>query len=80
MYVGIPHFKKSKLDPKAKKGFLVGYAFNTKGYRNWISETDQIVESISLSFKEVSNSESVSEHSGATMGPDFCDPFSVDPR
>lgn len=76
-YMGIPHQKRSsKLDPKAKKGYIVGYAFNTKGYRIWIPETDQIVQTISVSFREIP--EAVSDSSGVVLGPESCDPFSTD--
>lgn len=59
-YVGIPRQCRTKLDAKAKVGYLVGYAFKTKGYRIWIPETDRIIETINVLFDE---------GSGAVMGP-----------
>lgn len=54
----------------------MGSVFNTKGYRIWKAETDQIVETISASFREVP--QSVAERSGVVMVSESCDPFSID--
>lgn len=71
-YVGIPRVKRSKLDPKARKGILVGYAFRTKGYRILFPESGQIVETINVSF-------GTSDRSGAVMGPKTAvDPFEIE--
>jgi hypothetical protein len=37
-YVGVPQQTRGKLDPKAKRGILVGYAVSTKGYRIWLPQ------------------------------------------
>lgn len=36
--------RRNKFSDSAKKGKLVGYAFNTRGYRIWNPETDKIIE------------------------------------
>lgn len=82
-YVGVPKQKRVKLDNRAKKGFMVGYALRTRGYRVWIPEEDRIVESINVTFNEkkvfkdtISVNHSSQElevpdsHSGAVMGPE----------
>lgn len=47
-------FLNRELDARAKKDFLVGYAFRTKVYRIWIPESDEIVEISNVSFNESS--------------------------
>lgn len=82
-YVGIPSQTRTKLDPKARKGYMVGYAFSTKGYRIWLPESNKIVESIHVSFNEVFDYDD-SMHSGVMMGPEefalFPSKFGEDPR
>ncbi|GFS74189.1 hypothetical protein TNCV_969491 [Trichonephila clavipes] len=56
--------ERNKLDPKAKKGILVGYAFCTKGYRIWIPEEDKVVESRNVSFCQIDQN---SSYSGAVL-------------
>jgi transposase InsO family protein len=45
---------RSKLQPRAKMGILVGYAINTKGYRVWCpdSEKTNVRETLSVRFDE----------------------------
>ena len=66
-YVGIPKQKRYKLDPKAKKGYLVGYAFRTKGYRILVADSNKIIETINVSFNE--EVIGVNNHSGAVQEP-----------
>lgn len=42
IYIHIPKEKRRKWDVKAKKGFFVGYDENTKGYRFWLPERNQV--------------------------------------
>lgn len=51
-FVHIPKQKRSKLEPTADKGYLVGYAQKTKGYRVWLPKKRIIVETIHVSFHE----------------------------
>lgn len=69
-YIGIPRQNRDKLEAKAKKGVLIGYAFKTKGYRLWIPESDSIVESINVSFNEDMFYKSLqqAQSSGAVLG------------
>lgn len=69
-YMGIPKQLRHKLEAKAKRGVLVGYAFRTKGYRIWIPEENKIIETINVSFKEESfyGDRSNSNRSGAVLG------------
>jgi transposase InsO family protein len=69
-YTGIPRQNRGKLDAKARKGVLVGYAFRTKGYRVWIPESDKIIETINIAFKEDSfyKSQNLEKRSGAVLG------------
>lgn len=39
-----------KLNVKAKRGYLVGYAFRTKGYRILLPESNTIIESCNVTF------------------------------
>lgn len=66
-YIGIPRQKRNKLEAKAKRGILVGYAFRTRGYRIWIEDTNSIVETCNVSFDENLNYKSFSN--GAVLGP-----------
>lgn len=42
VYFHIPKERRRKWDVKAEKGFFVGYGENTKSYRVWLSERDQV--------------------------------------
>lgn len=64
----MPGQKRSKLEAKARHGILVDYAFKTQGYQIWIPETNEIVESINVSFDE--KSQPGLGCSGIAMGPD----------
>lgn len=66
-YAGVPSQKRSKLDAKARRGILVGYAFRTKGYRIWFPDSDKIEETINVSFNELIPNNI--KHSGAVLGP-----------
>ena len=63
VFVGIPRQLRHKLDAKARKGILVGYAMGTKGYRVWIPESERVVETSNVSFLKNE------QHSGAVMAP-----------
>jgi transposase InsO family protein len=52
VYVGIPRQKRNKLDLKAKRGIMVGYAFRTRGYRVWLPEENRVIETANVSFNE----------------------------
>jgi len=79
-YVGVPKQRRVKLDNRAKKGYMVGYALSTRGYRIWLPEENKIVETINVTFNEKANfkgdsfeeQSSISnfsdERSGAVMG------------
>lgn len=68
-YVGISkQCREGKLEAKARRGILVGYTFKIKGYRVWIPETNQIVESIDASFDEISKFDEISHSSGVPEG------------
>ncbi len=45
-------YRKSKLERRAKIGFLVGYSIKTRGYKIWIPEEESIVETINVAFDE----------------------------
>ncbi|GBM68167.1 Retrovirus-related Pol polyprotein from transposon TNT 1-94 [Araneus ventricosus] len=49
-FVGIPKQRRSKLQMRAKRGVMVGYALQTKGYRIYLPEERRIIETINLSF------------------------------
>jgi hypothetical protein len=51
-FVGTPKQHRKKLDMRAKRGVMVGYALQTKGYRIWIPDERRIVETINVSFEE----------------------------
>ncbi|UYV69220.1 hypothetical protein LAZ67_6002864, partial [Cordylochernes scorpioides] len=53
VFVHIPRqVRKSKLERRAIKGNLVGYALRGRGYRVWIPEMKKVVESRDCVFKE----------------------------
>ncbi|GFT97026.1 retrovirus-related Pol polyprotein from transposon TNT 1-94 [Trichonephila clavipes] len=58
-YVGVPKQLRNKLNMKAKKGIMVGYAMQTKGYRVWIPEEEKVIETCKVSFNESVNGEAV---------------------
>ena len=70
VYVGVPKQHRSKLDAKARKGILVGYAFRTKGYRVFIPELNKVIETINLTFGDEIPCDGENA-SGAVMGPYF---------
>lgn len=51
-YLGVPKQLRKKLDMRAKKGVMVGYAHRTRGFRIWIPSEKKVVESINVSFDE----------------------------
>lgn len=51
-FIHLPKFKRGKFQPKAEKGYFVGYAVNQKGYRIWYPETDIIEQSSHVIFNE----------------------------
>lgn len=51
-YIKIPKQKSWKLEACAKTRILIGYMFHTRGYRPWILETDEIIESSNVCFNE----------------------------
>ncbi|GFU40786.1 retrovirus-related Pol polyprotein from transposon TNT 1-94 [Trichonephila clavipes] len=52
LYVGTPRPLRGKLDPKAKKGILVGFALGTRGYRVWIPEDSKVIETSNVHFQK----------------------------
>ncbi|UYV64518.1 hypothetical protein LAZ67_3001075 [Cordylochernes scorpioides] len=52
-FVHVPKQRRnSKLQPRATKGILVGYSLQERGWRIWIPEKRQVVESRNCVFKE----------------------------
>uniref|UniRef100_T1J0T2 Integrase catalytic domain-containing protein n=1 Tax=Strigamia maritima TaxID=126957 RepID=T1J0T2_STRMM len=52
-YVNIPKQKQGgKLNVRAWKGIMVGYAFRTRGYRIWNPETNEVAETKHVKFQE----------------------------
>ncbi|UYV79484.1 hypothetical protein LAZ67_17002840 [Cordylochernes scorpioides] len=52
-FVHVPKQRRnSKLQPRATKGILVGYSLQGRGWRIWIPEIRQVVESRNCVFKE----------------------------
>ncbi|GBL92376.1 Retrovirus-related Pol polyprotein from transposon TNT 1-94 [Araneus ventricosus] len=62
-YVGVPRQTRSKPQMRSKKGIMVGYALQTRGYRIWIPSERRVVETINLTFNENK------VHSGAVLDP-----------
>ncbi|GFX65762.1 retrovirus-related Pol polyprotein from transposon TNT 1-94 [Trichonephila clavipes] len=58
LYVGIPRPLRGKVDPKAKKGILLGFALGTRGYRVWILEDSKVTETSNVSFQKPQQSNS----------------------
>ena len=65
VYVGIPRPLRHKLDPKAQKGIIVGYALGTKGYRVYLPDHDKVIETCNVSFPK-----SEQRESGAVLAPE----------
>ena len=65
-YYHIPDIKRSKLDAKARKGILVGYATESKGYRIYDLTDSKIAISRDVTFDEGAywdwNAEEVKRH------------------
>ncbi|UYV71898.1 hypothetical protein LAZ67_9000983 [Cordylochernes scorpioides] len=51
-FVHVPDEKRRKLDAKSKKGILVGYCSNKDGYRIWMPNSNKVVTSRDVIFKE----------------------------
>lgn len=52
-YVHVERNKRDKLDPKTKEGVLVGYAFETVGYRIWLPKERKVIETKHVKFNEL---------------------------
>lgn len=63
--------------PPVAASLLVGYAFKTRGYRVWLLEINQIIESSNVSFDE---SRCGPGCSGAALGTENYDLFPHDGR
>lgn len=73
-FVGVPKQLRRKLDMRAKKGVLVGYALNTRGYRIWLPQERKIIETINVRFDETVKQEPEkrwvsSQQQGAVLDP-----------
>lgn len=68
-YVGIPKQLRNKLAMRAKKGIMVGYAQQTRGYRIWLPAEKKVLETMNVTFDEVLKREPNSESSGAKLDP-----------
>lgn len=51
-YVGIPKQNRNKLQMRTKEGVMLGYAFDTKGYRIWLPEENRLIETCNVKFNE----------------------------
>ncbi|GFV53100.1 retrovirus-related Pol polyprotein from transposon TNT 1-94, partial [Trichonephila clavipes] len=58
-YGGVPKQLRNKLNMEGKKGIMVGYAMQTKGYRVRIPEEEKVIETCNVSFNESVNGEAV---------------------
>ncbi|GFR00853.1 retrovirus-related Pol polyprotein from transposon TNT 1-94 [Trichonephila clavata] len=52
LYVGTSRPLRGKLDPKAKKGILIGFTLGTRGYRVWIPEDSKVIETSNVRFQK----------------------------
>lgn len=52
VFYGIPKQTRTKFDLRAKQGILVGYAWQTKGYRVWIPDEHRIIETVNVRIDE----------------------------
>lgn len=68
VFVGIPSQLRQKLDPKARKGIMVGYALGTKGYRVYLPDLEKVIETCNVSFPKSEQNDS--DRSGAVMEPE----------
>ena len=48
VYISLPRQQRSKLQMRAKKGILVGYALKTRGYHKWILESKKLEETMNI--------------------------------
>lgn len=71
VYVGTPKQLRGKLDPKARKGIMVGYALSTKGYRVWIPELEKVIETCNVSFPRSDHGNVEQSSGGAVLAPEF---------
>eukprot|EP00253_Pinus_taeda_P013210 PITA_13210 len=53
-YALVPKHQRTKLDPKSKRYFFVGYGVGTKGYRLWDPTTHKIIINGDVKFNESS--------------------------
>ncbi|UYV63153.1 hypothetical protein LAZ67_2003300 [Cordylochernes scorpioides] len=51
-FVHVPDEKRRKLDAKSEKGIFVGYCSNKDGYRIWMPNSNKVVTSRDVIFKE----------------------------
>ncbi|UYV74741.1 hypothetical protein LAZ67_12000762 [Cordylochernes scorpioides] len=51
-FVHVPDEKRRKLDAKSEKGILVGYCSNKDGYQIWMPNSNKVVTSRDVIFKE----------------------------
>lgn len=51
-YINVPSKKRSKVEAKARHEYLEGYVFRTEGYRIWLPEPKEIIESSNVTFDE----------------------------
>ena len=51
-FVGIPKQKRKKLDMRSKVGIMLGYAWNTRGYRIWLPDEKKVIETSNVKFDE----------------------------
>lgn len=52
-YVYVEKNKRDKLDPKVKEGVLIGYAYQTIGYRIWYPKERKVLETKQVKFNEL---------------------------
>lgn len=64
VFVGVPKPLRGKLDPKAKKGILIGYSIETKGYKIWIPDEHKVIQSSDVVFSKFQQNSS-----GAVLAP-----------
>lgn len=51
-FVVIPKQRRTKLDVRAKRGVMVGYAMSTRGYRIWLPAENKVIETSDVRFDE----------------------------
>lgn len=51
-YVHVPKVLRKKLEPKSRKGFMMGYSETSKAYRIWDIDSRKIVEARDVLFNE----------------------------